>query len=394
MLAEPRPDILDDRYEIGTLIGRGGMGDVHRAVDHRLGREVAVKFLRGDLAAQPSVRDRFEEEARSAARLTHPNVVLVLDSGEHERCPYLVMECLPGPSLYDEMVRGPLDPDRVRSIGLDVLAGLGAAHELGIVHRDVKPANILLTDDGRAKLADFGIAKSTEGLDHTMVGQVLGTPAYLAPERLAGKPATPSADLYALGVVLYEALCGEPPFVGDTPLAVAHAVATTQPVPLAERSPGLDPRLSEAIDHAMVKDPTQRVQTAAEMVAYLEGQGASAATQLVPAATNVIDGAEPTRVVDVAETATVAEPSRAARGTGGASSARTWWATRPRELRMLMVAAVALALVLFTISAAGRDGPQTAAPQAPTPSVQSAPTGSIPPPLADAIDRLEKAVKR
>ena len=192
MLAEPRPDILDDRYEIGALIGRGGMGDVHRAIDHRLGREVAVKFLRADLAVQPTVRTRFEDEARSAARLTHPNVVLVLDSGEHDRVPYLVMECLSGHTLYDELVRGPVPPERARSIASDMLAALAAAHELGIVHRDVKPANILLTDDGRAKLADFGIAKSAEGLDHTLVGQVLGTPAYLAPERLAGKPATPS----------------------------------------------------------------------------------------------------------------------------------------------------------------------------------------------------------
>ena len=390
MLAEPRPDILDERYEIGTLIGRGGMGDVHRAIDHRLGREVAVKFLRADLAAQPVVRSRFEEEARSAARLTHPNVVMVLDSGEYEQCPYLVMECLTGHTLYDELVRGPLPPDRVRSVAEDMLAGLGAAHELGIVHRDVKPANILLTEEGRAKLADFGIAKSTEGLDHTQVGQVLGTPAYLAPERLAGEPATPSADLYALGVVLYESLLGQQPFPGDTPLAVAHAIATTQPIPIAERRPDIDPGLQAAIDGAMVKDTTKRFQTAAEMLSYLERREAPR-TIAFPSRGADTELLEPMRPAEL-EDEWVADPT-AQRATERPRPLRPapWWSTRPRELRLLVVAAAIVAAALIAVSAFDSDDADPPTQPAGAPA-QSVPGEPIPGPLADAIDGLEEAV--
>lgn len=387
MLAEPRPDILDDRYEIGSLLGRGGMGDVHRAIDHRLGREVAVKFLRNDLAAQPAVRDRFEAEARSAARLSHPNVVMVLDSGEYERCPYLVMECLPGRTLYDELVRGPLPPDRVRTIAHDMLGALGAAHDLGILHRDVKPGNILLTDDGRAKLADFGIAKSTEGLDHTLVGQVLGTPAYLAPERLSGEPATPSADLYALGVVLYEALTGSQPFRGDTPIAVAHAIATTEPAPLSPRCAEADPALSAVIERAMRKDRDGRFQSAAEMAAALTQPGAP---------TRFDDGAgEPTRILEPAGAATVvSETSSPPAAAEYRPAAREWWRSGPRELRLLAVAAVVVALIVAAVVASGDSSeppPSGAGPSTQPTSV--APGGAqVPAPLDEAIDRLERAV--
>ncbi|HVE94171.1 MAG TPA: serine/threonine-protein kinase [Acidimicrobiales bacterium] len=388
MLAEPRPDILDDRYEIGSLLGRGGMGDVHRAIDHRLGREVAVKFLRNDLAAQPDVRNRFEAEARSAARLSHPNVVMVLDSGEFERCPYLVMECLPGRTLYDELVRGPLPPDRVRAVAYDVLGALGAAHDLGILHRDVKPGNILLTDDGRAKLADFGIAKSTEGLDHTLVGQVLGTPAYLAPERLTGEPATPSADLYALGVVLYEALTGKQPFRGDTPIAVAHAIATSDAEPLSQRCAEVDPALAAVIEGAMLKDREGRFQSAAEMSRAL------AAVDATP--TRWADEAgEPTRILAPAGATTVlsdapARPlTRRDRTTPGGL-----WRTGPRELRLLAVAAVVLALIVAAVIAAGDSSERGATDSgSSTQPTAGQPGGAqVPAPLDDAIDDLERAV--
>jgi serine/threonine-protein kinase len=275
---------LNDRYEVGDVIGRGGMGEVRRAFDRRLARDVAVKFLRPDLASQPIVRQRFEDEARNAARLTNPHVVLVLDTGEEQGRPYLVMECLPGQSLHDEFAAGPMSPERVRSVAREILSALGAAHEMGVLHRDVTPSNILLTEDGRAKIADFGIAKTTDGLDQTVVGQVLGTPAYLAPERLRGEPATPAADIYALGVVLYEALTGQKAYSGDTPISVAHAVMSTDATPLRELQPDLDPGLMAAVDGAMEKDPARRIPDAATMLSLIEREAPVTTSEfIVPA---------------------------------------------------------------------------------------------------------------
>jgi serine/threonine-protein kinase len=181
------------------------------------------------------------------------------------------MECLAGHTLHDELQRGALTEDRAGFVARDVLAGLAAAHELGIIHRDISPSNILLTDDGRAKIADFGIAKTAEGMDHTMVGQVLGTPAYLAPERLRGEPATPASDIYALGVTLYEAVTGERPFKGDTPVAVAQSVLSTPPTPLAELRPEFDRDLADTIDTAMSTDPELRP-SATALLATAEGR--------------------------------------------------------------------------------------------------------------------------
>jgi serine/threonine protein kinase len=256
------------------------MGEVRHARDRRLSRDVAIKFLRDDLASQPDVRERFANEARNAARLTHANVVLVLDTGEYAGVPYLVMERLPGATLRDELKDGPLSEARATVIARDVLAGLIAAHELGVVHRDIAPSNILLTADGHAKIADFGIAKSAEGLSITMVGQVLGTPAYMAPERLHGEPATPSTDVYALGVVLYEALTGVRPFAGDTPVAVASSVMSTTPEPLAALRPDLDPNMAAAVDGAMAKDPAHRIPTASAMLDTLTD--GTARTTVIP----------------------------------------------------------------------------------------------------------------
>ena len=205
------------------------MADVYDALDLRLERAVAVKVLRPEMALRDDVRLRFQVEARAAAGLTHPNAVAVFDTGEHEGLPYLVMERLPGDSLAEYLAEGPIDTDWLREAAVGVLGALAAAHEAGIVHRDVKPGNILLTSDGRAKITDFGIAKSLgtggDKSDLTQTGQLVGTPAYLAPERLEGHLATPRSDLFALGVVLYEAFAGRKPFQGDSPLAVARAVA-------------------------------------------------------------------------------------------------------------------------------------------------------------------------
>src|SRR5919106_4358457 len=208
-------ETVGGRYRIGRRIGSGGMGEVFAAHDLRLDREVALKLLRAHLADQDGMRKRVLAEARLAARLTHPNVVGVLDTGEQDGRPYVVMERLSGRTLRDELADGPLPPERIRDIGLQVLRALAAAHELGIVHRDDKPGNVLDAGVGTWKVADFGIAKWVHA-DQTLTrtGELLGSPSYLAPERIEGHEAGPASDLYAVGVFLYEALTGTKPFEG------------------------------------------------------------------------------------------------------------------------------------------------------------------------------------
>src|SRR5205085_7502125 len=199
--------------------------------------------------------------------------VAVFDTGDHDGVPYLVMERLPGDTLADRIVEGPVDPDWLVDASRGLLSALAAAHDAGIVHRDVKPGNILLAEDGRAKITDFGIAKSIhpaedtsgEHVDLTATGQLLGTPAYLAPERLEGHRATPRSDLWAFGVVMYEALTTRKPFMGLNPLEVANAVVTGNHVPLDEARPGLDPSLVATVERAMATDPNSRFATADEM---------------------------------------------------------------------------------------------------------------------------------
>jgi serine/threonine protein kinase len=271
--------LIAGRYELGTLLRRGGMADVHAGRDLRLERPVAIKLLRPDMADRADVRLRFESEARAAARLSHPNAVAVFDTGEHDGTPYIVMERLPGRTLADVIGEGPVDPAWLTDAAAGVLSALGAAHAAGIVHRDVKPANILLTADGQAKIADFGIAKSAElasgagrgAPDLTMTGQLVGTPAYLAPERLAGAPATFLSDLYSMGVVLYEALTGEKPFAGASFVAVAQAVQSGEHRPLAEARPDLEPGMAAAVERAMNRDPSLRNSSAEAMAEALTG---------------------------------------------------------------------------------------------------------------------------
>lgn len=273
--------LIAERYETGPLLGRGGMAEVYAATDHRLRREVAVKLLLPAMAARPDVRRRFEAEARAAASLTHPNAVAVFDTGEHDGAPYIVMERLPGETLADRLTAGPADPDRVRRLALEVLGALGAAHTAGIVHRDVKPGNILLTPDGTAKIADFGIATSLDA-DPTSASHLIGTPAYLAPERLDGAPASPRSDLYSLGVVLYEALAGAKPFAGDVPVAVAHSIHEGTHRPLVDARPGVDAGFAGVVEQAMARDPEGRFPSAAAMAAALDVPADADHTRVLP----------------------------------------------------------------------------------------------------------------
>lgn len=260
---------LGGRYELRGVLGRGGMAEVHDGWDTRLSRPVAVKLLYPALAADEVTRRRFENEARAAAALNHPNIVAIHDSGEDHGTPYIVMERLPGPTLAEEIAAGPLSADRVRWVLSDLLGALTAAHDSGILHRDIKPGNVLITKSGAAKLADFGIAK-TDGAAHTRVGMVFGTANYLSPQRITGKPASPSDDLYALGVLGYEALTRRLPFERDNPVATMRAVLEEPLTPIGVLRPDVDPALIHVLERAMSRDPAYRFASAAEMRAALQ----------------------------------------------------------------------------------------------------------------------------
>ncbi len=260
--------LLGNRYELGPRIGRGGMAEVREGWDVKLGRPVAIKLLHPEGGARQNDRLRFETEARATAKLSSQHIVVVHDVGEHHGVPFIVMERLPGVSLADHIARGPLPPAFVHTVLDGVLAALTAAHDAGILHRDVKPGNILFTATGEAKLADFGIAKTT-GVAHTMTGHVVGTMAYMSPDRLTGKPATPADDLYAVGVVGYEALTGQRPFRQVELGALAYAILHESPPPLAALRPDVHPGLSAAIERAMARNPAQKFGRASAMRAAL-----------------------------------------------------------------------------------------------------------------------------
>lgn len=320
------------------------MAEVHAGWDVRLGRPVAVKLLHSALSTDPEHRARFEFEARSAAALNHPNIVVVHDGGEHRGVPYLVMERLPGTSLADAIARGPLPPDGVRRVLTDVLAGLSAAHAAGVLHRDVKPANILFGASGEAKIADFGIAKSG-GADLTRVGQLVGTMAYLSPERIAGRTATPADDLYATGVVGYEALTGRMPFPQSEPAALVRAIAEHNLPPLATVRPDVDPVLTGVIDRAMSSDPAQRFGSAETMRAAL--LGARPPTRVMAAPPLPLTGAH----------MPPPPPGR-----------------RRKALALTAVAAAVLLALILVVAEATRSGPSTSVP--PATSTSTATTSS------------------
>lgn len=221
--------VLGDRYELGEIVGTGGMADVYRATDRVLTRTVAIKMLRSTSADQGE-RDRFATEARTLAVLNHPGLVMLLDAGIRDEHPYLVMELVDGPSLSRAIKEsGPLDPVRVASLGAQIAEALAYAHQRGVVHRDVKPGNILVTADDRALLADFGIAKLlAETSHHTKTGETIGSPAYLSPEQVNGEPLTEAVDVYSLGLVLLEALTGQRAYPG-TPVEAAIARLSAAP---------------------------------------------------------------------------------------------------------------------------------------------------------------------
>lgn len=304
--------LFGDRYQVGDTLGFGGMSEVHRGRDLRLGRDVAIKVLRADLARDPSFQARFRREAQNAASLNHPAIVAVYDTGEtqgeNSTVPYIVMEYVDGDTLRDILKQeGPLPPRRAMEIVADICAALDFSHRHGIVHRDIKPANVMLNRAGAVKVMDFGIARSVADGQATMTATqaVIGTAQYLSPEQARGEAVDARSDVYSTGCVLYELLCGEPPFTGDSPVAIAYQHVREAPRPPSETKPGLPKEMDSIVLKALNKNPLNRYQTAAEMrsdlVRALSGQAVQATplmsdderTELMRAAPALVGSASP-----------------------------------------------------------------------------------------------------
>jgi serine/threonine-protein kinase len=362
---------LAGRYELRGLLGRGGMAEVHDGWDTRLNRAVAIKLLYPGLSADADTRRRFEDEARAAASLSHPNIVAVHDCGEHHGAPFIVMERLPGRTLGDEIAMGPMAQHRVRAMLTDVLGALATAHAAGVVHRDIKPGNVLLAQDGvTMKVADFGIAK-TAGSAHTATGQLIGTMAYMSPERVAGAPASVADDLYAVGVMAHEALSGRRPFPQENPASLVRAILDDPPPPIEVVRPDVDAGLAAVINRAMSRNGT-RFRSALEMRAALTGAPRPS-------------------------TKVLAQPLPPAGGGYPAPSANYFVAGPARppmsRRRKLILAAAALAALLVVVFAMALDtSSSTQAPQPvssttavspPPPPLSSPPPSPAPPPVVE-----------
>lgn len=272
--------LVGGRYRLDAVIGRGGMSTVYRAFDTVLERPVAIKLMHREIATDSDHLERFRREARAVAQLNHPHVVSVIDAGEEPSpeeehpavgTPYIVLEYVDGETLKSMIRReGPLEIQQALAYAIEVARALGAAHEHQIVHRDVKPHNILIGPEGGAKITDFGIARSLSEEGLTLAGRVLGTTDYVSPEQALGQPVTPQSDLYSLGVVLYEMLTGDVPFHGDSPVAVAMKHVREQVPDVQARRPGLSAATAAVVDRALDKDLARRYPDATSMLADLE----------------------------------------------------------------------------------------------------------------------------
>ncbi|MGE0795630.1 MAG: Stk1 family PASTA domain-containing Ser/Thr kinase, partial [Acidimicrobiia bacterium] len=327
-MSDTEPRLYGGRYELHRRLARGGMADVYLARDTLLDRPVALKVLFAEFATDPSFVERFRREAQSAANLNHPNIVSVYDWGEEDGTYFIVMEYVEGRSLSQILKdEGPLQPDRAADVTIDVASALAFAHRHGVVHRDVKPGNVLISPLGQVKVADFGIARAVSARENlTQTGTVMGTATYFSPEQARGEAVDPRSDVYSLGVVLYELLTGAPPFTGDSPVAVAYKHVSETPQPVRERNSQVPEALESVCMRTLAKNPANRYPSADELATDLRrfraGQAVqaeailplamtravpttSAATQAVPAV-----GGGPTQAQPRVEPAYVTEPPR------------------------------------------------------------------------------------
>jgi serine/threonine-protein kinase len=374
MAAEGR--VLGGRYELGRLLGRGGMAEVYEGLDRVLERPVAVKILGGWLAGDATYVERFRREALAAARLSHPELVAVYDAGSDEELHYLVMELVPGETLADVLVReGRLEPVRATAIARAVARALAVAHAAGIVHRDVKPANVMLAPDGRTKLTDLGIARTLDGEDLTRTTSILGSPNYLSPEQARGERVDARSDLYSLGCVLYEMLAGRPPFDAETPVAVAYKHVHEDPPPPSSFAPGVPAGLDDVTLRAMAKDPDRRFQTAEELGAALD----EGTVRLAAAGA----GSAPTAPIPVGGTTALlpeVEPTRAL-------ARRSERPRRRRNLFPVLAAAIALAMLgALAVALLGGPDPVRGGSDAASPSPSASPTPTSSPSPSPSVE--------
>ena len=329
------PIRLGDRYELGGLLGRGGMADVRVGRDLRLGRTVAVKQLRSDLASDPTFQERFRREAQSAASLNHPSIVAVYDTGESfdkdgHVAPYIVMEYVEGQTLRDVMRDGrKLLPERALDITADILSALDYSHRSGIVHRDIKPANVMLTPSGQVKVMDFGIARAIADASSAMTATaaVIGTAQYLSPEQARGETVDARSDIYSTGCLLYELLTGRPPFVGDSPVSVAYQHVREEARPPSQLNPDVGASIDAIVAKSLAKRTDDRYQSAAEMRKDIERLVAGHPIEAPTAATAAIADATSTMI------APTLPPPSSATGSGGdhmdegkKGGSGKWWA--------------------------------------------------------------------
>ncbi len=369
-------EVLSGRYRLEEQLGAGATAAVWRATDLDLGRTVAVKVLRqGDVDAE--LRARFEREAAILGQLDHPNLVRVLAAGTDGDRSYTVVEHIAGRSLHEALERGGFEVDEALDIALQVSRGLARCHEAGVLHRDIKPGNVMLADDGTAKLVDFGIARSSTLTTLTQGATVLGTASYLSPEQAQALPLDARSDVYSLGCLLYELLTGRPPFQAPSPVAVAYKHVHEEPEPPSTHDPAIPAELEAVILCALAKDPEARYPGAAELAADLERVRAGEAPLLAggPGATTLLapGAGEPTTVLPAEATAVLpAAPGMAggaagvaAAGAGGVAPASTGRSGRPwttPERRPLLAAAAGVALLVLLaltalVLAASDDGP-------------------------------------
>ncbi len=283
--------LLAGRYEVGELIGHGGMADVHKGRDARLGRTVAIKLLKPSLATDPTFRARFRKEAQAAARMAHPTIVRVFDAGEdtieedgaERQQPFIIMEFIDGTVLRDLLEEGPLEPDEAARIAGSVLTALEYSHRAGVVHRDIKPGNIMLARNGQVKVMDFGIARAVADTASTVAQTtaVLGTANYFSPEQARNEGVDARTDLYSTGVVLFEMLTGRTPFRGDSAVAVAYQHVSEQAVAPSSLNPAVSPALDSIVDAALAKDRAERFQSASDFRTQLQ-QAAAGNTPVLP----------------------------------------------------------------------------------------------------------------